>query len=101
MVHEVMILDHSGPDLAMLQYAASLKLWALGVLVVGLVLPASGASPWLLALAWLAGMAAVAVLVGVVESTIARLRLPRTPQLLVGASLLAVLALLLRLGAPS
>jgi formate hydrogenlyase subunit 4 len=101
MVHEVMILDHSGPDLAMFQYAASLKLWALGVLVVGLVLPAGGASPLLLALLWLAGMAALAVVVGVVESTMARLRLPRTPQLLVGASLLAVLALLLRLGSPT
>ncbi len=101
MVHEVMILDHSGPDLAMVQYAASLKLWALGVLVVGAVLPASGAAPLLLALLWLAGMFAVAVLVGVVESTMARLRLLRTPQLLVGASLLAVLALLLRLGSPA
>jgi formate hydrogenlyase subunit 4 len=101
MVHEVMILDHSGPDLALLQYAGTLKLWALGVLVVGVVVPSGAVGSWTAAAAWLAGMLVVAVLVGVVESTMARLRLVRTPQLLVGASLLAVLALLLRLGSPA
>ena len=29
MIHEVMVLDHSGPDLAMIQYGAMLKLWVL------------------------------------------------------------------------
>jgi len=101
MVHEVMVLDHSGPDLALLQYASALKLWALAVLVVGVIVPAGGAAPWVIALYWLAGMVLVAVVVGAVESSMARLRLPRTPQLLVGASLLAVLALLLRLGSPT
>jgi formate hydrogenlyase subunit 4 len=101
MVHEVMVLDHGGPDLALFQYASALKLWALGVLVVGVVVPAGGAAPWLVGAAWFGGMVLLAVIVGVVESTMARLRLPRTPQLLVGASLLAMLALLLRLGSPA
>ncbi len=30
MIHEVMVLDHSGPDLAFIQYAAALKLWIFG-----------------------------------------------------------------------
>src|SRR6266567_2448749 len=30
MIHEVMVLDHTGPDLAFIQYAAALKLWSLG-----------------------------------------------------------------------
>ena len=94
MVHEVMILDHSGPDLALFQYAAALKVWALAVLVVGVALP-SGLRPWTAALLWGAGLLAVAMGVGVVESVTARLRLPRAPQVLVGSALLAALALLL------
>ena len=30
MIHEVMVLDHGGPDFAMIQYAAALKMWLLG-----------------------------------------------------------------------
>jgi formate hydrogenlyase subunit 4 len=36
MIHEVMVLDHSGPDLALIQYGAALKLWIIGALLVGL-----------------------------------------------------------------
>ena len=35
MIHEVMVLDHGGPDLAFIQYGAALKLWVLGALLVG------------------------------------------------------------------
>ncbi len=92
MIHEVMVLDHTGPDLAMIEYGAALKLWAFGSLVVGALVPRTGR--WLpdLALA-LAGLLVVAVVTGAVESTRARLRLPRVPQLLVAASVLAVLSL--------
>jgi formate hydrogenlyase subunit 4 len=94
MIHEVMVLDHSGPDLALLLYAASLKLWLPAALIVSVVVPRTS-RPWLdLALA-LASLFAVAVAVGVVESSMARLRLLRVPQLLVGATVLAVLALVL------
>ncbi|OGG57251.1 MAG: hydrogenase [Candidatus Handelsmanbacteria bacterium RIFCSPLOWO2_12_FULL_64_10] len=86
MVHEVMVLDHGGPDLAFILYGASLKLWVLGSV---LLLPIR--SPWVA----LGGMFGLAVATGVVESTIARLRLLRVPQLLVGASVLAALALML------
>src|SRR5207253_9452781 len=39
MIHEVMVLDHGGPDFAFIMYGASLKLWVLGSLIVGLVIP--------------------------------------------------------------
>ena len=39
MIHEVMILDHGGPDLAFILYAAAVKLWLLGTLLIGVVLP--------------------------------------------------------------
>jgi formate hydrogenlyase subunit 4 len=46
-------------------------------------------------LIFLGGMLALAVAIGVVESTIARLRLNRVPQFLVGAGAFAVMALAL------
>ena len=39
MIHEVMVLDHGGPDFAFIQYGAALKLWVLGALLVGVLLP--------------------------------------------------------------
>ncbi len=97
MIHEVMVLDHSGPDLAFILYGASLKLFLFGALVVRLALGFRFGSPWLAFLAFLAGMAGFAVLVGLVESAMARLRLGRVPQMLVGASVLSVFALVLLL----
>jgi len=98
MIHEVMVLDHSGPDFAYILYAAALKLWVLGAVIVSLVLPISTGVATLDLLAALAGMFATAILVGLIESTMARLRLIRVPQLLVGATALASLALVFEFG---
>jgi formate hydrogenlyase subunit 4 len=95
MIHEVMVLDHSGPDFALIQYAAALKLWVLGALVVGLLLPVRSEQWWVNWAAGLAGLAALGVVTGVIESTIARFRLVRVPQFLVAACVLSVLALVL------
>ncbi|HOW66010.1 MAG TPA: NADH-quinone oxidoreductase subunit H [Candidatus Paceibacterota bacterium] len=94
MIHEVMVLDHGGPDFAFIQYGAALKLWVLGILSVNLLLPAFPVNPWLGLLAGLGGLFGVAVLVGVVESTMARLRMLVVPQLLIGAGALAAVALI-------
>lgn len=96
MIHEVMVLDHGGPDFAFILYSAALKLWVLAALVVGMVVPATEA-PWLNLVLSVGGMFAVAVIVGVVESVMARLRLLLLPQLLVGAGALAAMAFLLGL----
>ena len=94
MIHEVMVLDHGGPDLAMILYGQCLKLWILGALVVGL-LPLGALAPLVALGAGVAAMFALAALIGVVESTIARLRMTRVPSMLVGAGALSALALLL------
>ena len=94
MIHEAMVLDHGGPDLALITWAGSLKLWLFGALIVGIVVPAGG-SP-LSALAFQAGgLFAMAVAVGLTESVMARLRLVRVPQLLIAAGALALLSLVL------
>jgi len=84
MIHEVMVLDHSGPGLGLVFYGASLKLWVLGALVVKLCLPMSGRW-WLDWPAFVAGMAVLAMGVGVVESVMARLKLRRVSQALIAA----------------
>lgn len=102
MIHEVMVLDHSGPDLAFITYGASLKLFVVAALLVHLVVPVPAAGGWAGALWFAGGAAAVAVLVGVVESTLARLRLPRVPGFLIGAAALAAVgvAVLVARGQP-
>lgn len=95
MIHEVMVLDHSGPDFALVLYGSALKLWIFSALLAGVLIPVRTGSAWLDAAATVGGVFAVAVGVGVVESTMARLRLVRVPQLLVGATVMAALAVLL------
>src|SRR5260370_38343040 len=65
MIHEVMVLDHGGPDLAFIVYGAALKLWLLGTLILSLILPVE--TPLLGIPLGLAGMLVLAVLVGLLE----------------------------------
>jgi len=95
MIHEVMVLDHSGVDLAFIHYGAAVKLWALGSLVVGVMLPTGDLTRWLSEALYLAAMVALAALTGVVESSMARLRLRHAPQLLIGAGALSFFAVVL------
>jgi len=93
MIHEVMVLDHSGPALGVILYGAAVKLFLFAALVVGLALPPAP-DPWSGWLVFVAAMLLLAVLVGVVESVMARLRLVNVPKLLVSASLAAAFAVL-------
>lgn len=95
MIHEVMVLDHSGPDFAFILYSSALKFWLLGTLLVSMLVPVRSGTLWLDTAAAIAGMVGLAVLTGLIESSMARLRLLRVPQLLVGASVLSALALML------
>lgn len=95
MIHEVMVLDHGGPDFAMILYSSALKLWLFAAWFAGVVAPRFEGSNALTAAATLGGMLLAAVLTGIIESTMARLRLLRVPQLLIGAAALAFVAFLL------
>jgi formate hydrogenlyase subunit 4 len=97
MIHEVIVLDHAAPDFALVLLGGALKLALFGALVVGVFAPRAGLGAAAAIAVLAAGLAAVAVAVGVVESTMARLRLSRVPQLLVGASALALFGILLLL----
>ena len=97
MVHEVMVLDHGGPDLAMILYAGALKLALFSALAVGLVMPRALWSAPASAAGLAAGLVAGAAAVGVVESVTARLRMSKVPLYVFGSAALGGFALILLL----
>lgn len=102
MVHEAMLLEHSGPELALLTLGAQLKQAVLLALLASVFFPIgvaqapSAAGVALGAGALAAKLIGLAALVAVVESTIAKLRLFRVPDFLGAAFGLAVLACIAR-----
>lgn len=94
MIHEVMVLDHSGPELAAMQYAAAVKMTTYAGLIAALLNPVDAQADPLLGVAVsVLLMAAVAVAVGCVESLVARLRMRLVPRYLMLASALAAASL--------
>jgi formate hydrogenlyase subunit 4 len=107
MIHEGMLLEASGPRLAILMYAAELKL----VLVVGLFAAAFlpvGVAADLTPLTLLVAVGAAfvkltgaAILLGVLDASLAKLRILALPGLLASASIIAVIGLATRLWLPA
>lgn len=96
MVHEAMILENSGPNLALLEWSNAAKLVLLSSLFGILFLPVSAlwANP-LLAFIALAGISlAMGVVIGVVESLVVKVRLFKITEMLMFAFILALLAFL-------
>ena len=88
MIHEAMVLDHSGPLLAVILYGAAVKLFVLSAVLLHLILPFQtgiAALDWALFIVAILGLAS---LIGIVESVMARLQIRHVPTLLVGAVLL-------------
>jgi formate hydrogenlyase subunit 4 len=94
MIHEVMVLDHSGPPLAVVLHGAAMKLLLFAVLLVEAVLPFGEWTGIAAAAALIGGVAIVGVGVGLVESWLARYAFKRVPLLLTTAFLLCLFALL-------
>lgn len=108
MVHEAMILEYSGRHLAVLEFAASLKLLLYASLIVAVSAPwgiagaGSGLAAGAAGLAWYGGkLAAAAVLLAVFETSIAKMRVFRVPQFLGAALMLGLLGTLLLLSGKS
>lgn len=97
MIHEVMVLDHSGPALGMILYGAAMKLFVMGALLLGVVMPFRTGNAWLDWGCFVAGMLGLAVVIGVVESMMARFRMVFVPTFLVAACLLSAFGVVLLL----
>ncbi len=95
MIHEVMVLDQSGPLLGAVQYGAALKLFILGSLFVQVALPLRTGNVLADWGVFILSLLLLAMAIGTVESVMARLPLLRVPQLLIAGSILSAFALLL------
>lgn len=95
MIHEVMILDNSGPDLAYIEYASALKVWFYLVLMANIITAIFSISGWAQILAMFGFAFLLAGIIGVVESSIARLRMKKVPDFIGSAVAFALLALVL------
>jgi formate hydrogenlyase subunit 4 len=107
MVHEGMLLEASGPRLAILLYAAELKLvlvagvFAAAFLPIGMAADLSPASVVVAVVAALAKLLAAAVALAVLDATLAKVRILALPGLLATASILALIGLATRLWLPA
>jgi formate hydrogenlyase subunit 4 len=103
MIHEALVLEYSGRHLALLEWAADLKLFAYSCAGLALFFPwgvaeANDHVALLLALPVLLGKLAVGgFLLALIETILAKMRIFRVPEFLATAFLLGVLALLVHL----
>jgi len=102
MIHEAMVLEYAGPDLALVEWASGVKELLYLTLLIDLLIPAgmaTSAAPGALLLgvaAWAGKIAILAVAVTVTESVNAKLRLFRVPELVSVSLGLGFLALAIR-----
>ena len=103
MIHEALILEYSGRHLALLEWAAALKLFAYSAIGLSLFFPwgvADAASPVALLVALpvlVLKLAIGGLLLAVLETISAKMRIFRVPEFLATAFLLAVMAMLTRI----
>ncbi len=94
MIHEAMILDHSGPPLAAILHGASVKLLLFSLLLVQAVIPLGDLGALAATGVLAGGVLATTIGVGLVESLLARFAFKQVPFLLTLAFLLCLFALL-------
>ena len=100
MIHEAMILEYSGPYLALIEWAASIKQLVLMTLMINVFWPFGLSAAWspsgvLAGLGWLAlKLLILSCAVVLVETANAKMRLFRVPELMAVAFTLGALALI-------
>ncbi len=100
MIHEALLLEYSGRHLALMEWAASLKLFAYSSIGLAIFFPwgiAQASAPAAIVVALpilLAKLALGGVVLAVIETASAKMRIFRVPEFLMGAFLLAVIGML-------
>jgi formate hydrogenlyase subunit 4 len=96
MVHEAMVLEYSGRHLAMMELAASLKLLVYISAIGCIFVPFGLAHGYAIGLAaYLAKLGTAGVMLGIFETSIAKMRVFRVPDFLGAALMLGILGVLL------
>ena len=96
MIHEVMILDHSGFDLALIHIGTNLKFAMYGLLIANIIIPSGGSLAFKLG-TYLVIQVVFAGVIGLLESFRARKKLIKNPQFIVTLSSIALVAFILSL----
>jgi len=96
MIHEVMVLDHSGPDFGLIELGSFCKLLFYATWISRLILPFDVNTP-LTFVFYFTGLALVSVAVGVTESVMARYRMDKVPQFVLTSFALAFFATIITL----
>lgn len=94
MIHEVMILDNSGVDLGFITWAAAIKMFLFEALIATLVIP-SGLGLFASVAAFLTVTFILSVIIGFVESSMARFRMTHVFEFIFIMSITALLILAL------
>ncbi|MDX2451698.1 respiratory chain complex I subunit 1 family protein [Desulfosarcina sp.] len=97
MIHEVMVLDHSGPDFGFIEMGAFLKMFFYASIVSRLILPFEMGHTALNLGLFLLGVLIVYVAVGITESVMARYRMDRVPKFVLTSFALAFFATVITL----
>lgn len=92
MIHEVMILDNSGSDLAIYTWANGIKMLLISSLIANIIIP-SNLSDWMSVLCYLLIMCVISVIIGTVESGMARIRMSHVFEFIFIMSSLALVVL--------
>ncbi len=97
MIHEVMILDHSGPDLALIELGAFYKLFFYAAFIACLLKPIALVSPVANGLLFYGLIVLVYLAIGVTESITARLKMDLIPKFILTSFALVFFAIILTL----
>ncbi len=87
MIHEAMVLDHSGPLFGVILYASTLKLFVISTVLLQVIMPFHTHLPWIDWPLFVLEIMGVSAAIGIVESTMARLQMRHTPYLLIAVTL--------------
>lgn len=93
MIHEVMILDNSGMDLGLITWASGIKMVILESLIATLLIPTHLLGTWYAAIAYIILLFIIAVIIGTIESCIARLRMSHVFEFIFAMSSFALIIL--------
>jgi formate hydrogenlyase subunit 4 len=97
MIHEVMVLDHSGPDFGLIELGSFCKLMFYSTIISRMIVPFESAIFGFPVVMYIAGLLIVYVAVGVTESITARYRMDKVPKFVLTSFALAFFATIITL----
>ncbi|EIM63452.1 respiratory chain complex I subunit 1 family protein [Desulfobacter postgatei] len=97
MIHEVMVLDHSGPDFGLIELGSFCKLMFYSTIISRMIVPFESAIFGFPIVMYIAGLLIVYVAVGVTESITARYRMDKVPKFVLTSFALAFFATIITL----